>query len=48
MECSSSPLVTESAEVTGVKLPVSGYDVCFMFPTVVSVEIGVWGTSDVI
>ena len=48
MDCSSTPVVLESIEVTAVKLAVSGYDACFVFPTVVSVEVGVWRNSDVI
>ena len=48
MECSLSLVDTESIEVTGVKLPVSGCDICFVFPSVVAVGTGVWGNSDVI
>ena len=47
MDCSSSPVDSESVEASEVKLAVSGYDVCCVFPTVVSVEIGVWRNSDV-
>ena len=47
MECSLSPVDIESVEVTGVKLAVSECDVCFVFPPVVSVDIGVMKTSDV-
>ena len=48
MDCSSIPDVLEGIEVTTVKFAVSGYDVCFVFPSVVSVAIGVWRNSDVI
>ena len=48
MDCSSTPVVLESIEVTTVKLAVSGYDECFVFPTVVSVDVGVLRNSDVI
>ena len=48
VDCSSTPVDFESVEVTAVKLAVSGYDECFVFPTVVSVGIGVWGICDVI
>ena len=47
MECSLSPVDIESVEVTGVKLAASECDVCFVFPPVVSVDIGVMKTSDV-
>lgn len=45
--CPSSPVVMENVEVTGVKLPISGWDVCFVISIVVSVDIGDGGTSDV-
>ena len=48
MDCSSIPVVLEGIDVTTVKFAVSGYDVCFVFPSVVSVETGIWGNSDVI
>ena len=48
MDCSSTPVVLEGIDVTTVKFAVSGYDVCFVFPSVVSVETGIWGNSDVI
>ena len=48
VDCSTTPVVLESIEVTTVKFAVSGYDVCFVFPSVVSVAIGVWRNSDVI
>ena len=48
MDCSSTPVDFDRVEVTAVKLSVSGYDECFVFPSVVSVETGIWGNSDVI
>ena len=43
----SRSVVMETAEVTGLKLPVSVCDVCFVFPPGVSVVVGAVGTSDV-
>ena len=47
LDCSSSPVDSEIVEVRAVKLDDSGYDVCCVFPAVVSVEISVWRNSDV-
>ena len=47
MDCSSTPVVLEGIEVTTVKFAVSGYDVCFVFPPVVTVDTDVMEISDV-